>query len=158
MWVTGVVMALLIRARILDIAVDRFVGGGMGMIVLAPMGMVVDRLGMGGRRRQGEAIGLAGPGALSLTELAALHQTLDMVMVAVLRRSHLLLKTEHLGAVLAQGAIHVSVAAQHLSHPLLEGVQHQSVITQIGGLDELHRWMIVRHQLGVLTDAADQHT
>ena len=80
-----------------------------------------------------------------------------MVMVAVLRRSHLLLKTEHLGAVLAQSAIHVGVAAQHLRHPLLEGVQHQGVITQIGGLDELHRWMIARHQLGVLTDAADQH-
>ena len=125
--------------------------------MVAAMGMVVAVVRIWPGPGQGDAISLASTGALGLTELAAFHQTLHMVMVAVLRCPHLLLKTEYLGAVLAQGAVHVGVTAQHLRHPLLEGVQHQSVIAQIAGLDEFHSRMIRRHPLGVLADAADQH-
>ena len=88
---------------------------GLPMLVAAPMVMavVVIMAGMGFGSGAGErlAVGLAGPGAFGLTKLAALHQPLDVVVMAVLGRPHLMLETEHLGAVLAEGAIHVGVTA-----------------------------------------------
>ena len=77
------------------------------------MAVVVIMAGMGFGSGAGErlAVGLAGPGAFGLTQLAALHQPLDVVVMAVLGRPHLMLETEHLGAVLAEGAIHVGVTA-----------------------------------------------
>ena len=87
----------------------------LALVMVAPMVMalVVIMAGMGFGSGAGErlAVGLAGPGAFGLTQLAALHQPLDVVVMAVLGRPHLMLETEHLGAVLAEGAIHVGVTA-----------------------------------------------
>ena len=80
-----------------------------------------------------------------------------MVVVALLRRPHLGFKAQHLGAVFAQGAVHLRLTAHHLLHPLQEGVDHQGVVAQVGGLEELHLRVVGRHQLGVLADAAHQH-
>ena len=124
--------------------------------IKAPMGLAMAGLNSWARPREWDAIGLAGPGALGFTELAAFHQALDMMMVAVLGGPHLLLETEHLGPVFAERAVHVGIAAQHLRHPLLEGVQHQGVIPQVGGFQEVDVGMVRCHQLGVLADAADQ--
>ena len=76
----------------------------------------------------GDAVGLAGTGALELTEGAALNQPLDVVVVALLRGTHLGLKPEHLGAVLTERAVHLGLAAHDLLDPLFEGVDHQGVI------------------------------
>jgi len=76
----------------------------------------------------GDAVGLAGTGALELTEGAALDQPLDVVVVALLRGTHLGLKAEHLGAVLTERAVHLGLAAHDLLDPLFEGVDHQGVI------------------------------
>ena len=70
------------------------------------------------------AIGLAGTGALALTEITAVGEPLNVVMVAVLRRPNLSLKAQHLGPVFAQRAVHVRVTEHHLRHPLHKGVQH----------------------------------
>ena len=140
------------------VRVARTVIVGWLVSIKAPMGLAMAGLNSWARPREWDAIGLAGPGALGFTELAAFHQALDMMMVAVLRGSHLLLETEHLSPVFAKRTVHVGVAAQHLRHPLLEGVQHQGVIPQIGGLQKFHGRMIRCHQLGVLADAADQDT
>ena len=47
------------------------------------------------------AIGLAGTGALALTEVTAVGEPFDVVMVAVLGRPNLSLKAQHLGPVFA---------------------------------------------------------
>ena len=107
--------------------------------------------------RDGNAIGLAGAGALVLTQGAGLHQTLHVMVVALLGCPHLRFKPQHLGAVLAQGAVHLRLTPHHLLHPLQEGVDHQGVVPQVGGLEKLHLGVVGRHQLGVLTDAAHQH-
>jgi len=39
----------------------------------------------------------------------------------------------------------------------LEGVYHQGVIAEVGGRKEVNVWMVGRHPLGVVADAADQH-
>ena len=80
-----------------------------------------------------------------------------MVVVAVLGCSHLHLKAEHLGAVLAQGTVHVRIAPQHVLHPLPEGGQHFGMVPQIGGLQNLQLGMVVCHPLAVLHDPAHQH-
>ena len=82
------------------------------MLVVVIVVVVVVALAMAwATQRQGDTIGLAGARALPLTEGAALHQPFHVVMVAVLGGAHLLLETEHLGAVLAEGTIHVGVTA-----------------------------------------------
>ena len=69
--------------------VDRVV---MGVVVAVPMAAMGQR----------HAIGLAGPGAFVLAELAGLVEPLHVVVMAVLRRAHLGFKAQHLLAVFAQ--------------------------------------------------------
>ena len=106
----------------------------------------------------GDAIGLASPGAFVLAQRAGLNQPLHVVVVALLRGAHLGFKAEHLGAVFAERAVHLRVAAHHLPHALQKGVDHQRVIAQVAGLHKVQLGVIGRHQLGVLADAAHQHT
>ena len=107
--------------------------GGVGVPVIVPVvmavivGMVVVVMVVM-PQGDGDAVGLAGPGALELTEGAALDQPLDVVVVALLRGTHLGLKTEHLGTVLTERAVHLGLAAHDLLDPLFEGVDHQGVI------------------------------
>ena len=62
---------------------------------------------------------------------------LDMVVVALLRRADVALEADHLGAVLAQGAVHVDVAGGDAADALDEGLDHQRVVVEIVRLDEL---------------------
>ena len=123
------------------------------VVAMAVVVVVVVMVAQGNR----DAIGLTGAGALVLTEGAALDQALHMVVVALLRGAHLCLKPEHLGAVLAEGAIHQSLAPNHLLHPLAERGDHEGVITQIGGVHELHLGMVGCHQGRVLANPTYQH-
>ncbi len=69
--------------------VDRVV---MGVVVAVPMAAMGQR----------HAIGLAGPGAFVLAELAGLVEPFHVVVMAVLRRAHFGFKAQHLLAVFAQ--------------------------------------------------------
>ena len=100
------------------------------MAVLVVMAVLMKMASCG----QGNAIGLAGAGALPLTEIAAIGEALNVVVVAVLGSPHFRFKAEHLGPVLTQGAVHLGVAPHHLGHPLNEGAQHQGVVSQVGSL------------------------
>ena len=90
------------------------------VVVAVPMGVIV----AGAAHWNRHAIGLAGTGALALTEVTAVGEPFNVVMVAVLGRPNLSLKAQHLGSVFAERAIHVGVTAHHLRHPLHKGVQH----------------------------------
>ena len=59
---------------------------------------------------------------------------LDMVVVALLRRAQVALEAEHLGAVLAQAAVHVDVAGADAADALDEGLDHQRMVVEIVGL------------------------
>jgi hypothetical protein len=122
-------------------------------VVMAVIVIVAVVVAQGNR----DAIGLTSTGALVLTEGAALDQALHMVVVALLRGPHFCLKPQHLGAVLAEGAIHQRLATHHLLHPLPEGGDHKRVITEIGGIHEVHLGMVGCHQGRVLADATHQH-
>ena len=67
------------------------------VVVAVPRGVVMAVAAHWNRH----AIGLAGTGALALTEVTAVGEPFDVVMVAVLGRPNLSLKAQHLGPVLA---------------------------------------------------------
>ena len=75
-----------------------------------------------------DTIGLASPRAFPLAERAALGQSLHVMVVTLLGPSHILFKAQHLGSVLAEGAIHCGISTEHLVHPLSEGVHHHWVL------------------------------
>ena len=75
-----------------------------------------------------DTIGLAGPRAFQLAERAALGQSLHVMVVTLLGPSHILFKAQHLGSVLAEGAIHCGISTEHLVHPLSECVHHHRVL------------------------------
>ena len=80
------------------------------------------------RGGQGDAVRLAGAGALQIAEGAGFAQALHVVVMAALGGAHLQLKAEHLGPVFAEGAVHLGVAAQHFGDPFAEGLHHQGVV------------------------------
>ena len=104
-----------------------------------------------------DAVGLAGTRALQFAKRAAFRKAFHMVVVAFLGASHVLFEAQHLGAVLAERAVHGGVPPQHLLDPFLEGVHHECVVAQIARREKLHLGMIGSHQLGVLADSAHQN-
>ena len=75
-----------------------------------------------------DTIGLASPRAFPLAERAALGQSFHVMVVTLLGPSHILFKAQHLGSVLAEGAIHCGISTEHLVHPLSERVHHHRVL------------------------------
>jgi hypothetical protein len=100
--------------------------GGMVMPVLMPVLMLVLVLMAVSLKR--DTIGLASPRAFPLAERAALGQSLHVMVVTLLGPSHILFKAQHLGSVLAEGAIHCGISTEHLVHPLSECVHHHRVL------------------------------
>jgi hypothetical protein len=153
--VVGVGVRGMVVSLLLAVVMAVLVTMVMGVLVVMAMGMVM-AVGLGSHRNR-HAIGLAGPGALPLAEVATVGEALHVVVMAVLGGPHFGLKPQNLRPVFAEGAVHVGVTAHHLGHPLHEGVEHQGVIREIGGLHELHLRMVVGDPIGVLLDAAHQH-
>lgn len=79
------------------------------------------------------------------------------MVVTLLGASHIVFKAQHLGSVLAEGAIHGGVSSQHFVHPLPERIHHQGMLAEIAGGEELHIGMVHRHQVCVLTDSTDEN-
>ena len=69
----------------------------VAMVVAVPRGVVVAVAAHWNRH----AIGLAGTGAFALTEVTAVGEPFNVVVVAVLGRPNLSLKAQHLGPVFA---------------------------------------------------------
>ena len=78
-----------------------------------------------------DAVGLAGTRALQFAELAAFRKAFHVVVMAFLGTSNVLFEAQHLGAVLAERAVHGGVPPQHLLDPFLEGVHHELSLIHI---------------------------
>ena len=100
------------------------IGGGVMLVILLTVLMAVC-MAMSPRW---DTIGLAGPCAFQLAERAAFSQSLDVMVVTFLGPSYILFKAQHLGSVLAEGAIHCGISTEHLVHPLSECVHHHRVL------------------------------
>ena len=82
---------------------------------------------------------------------------LDMMVMAFLRQANLILKTQHLRAIFAHGAVHVVAAIQDFTHPVSKGGNHFRMIIQIACLENLDIWMCICHFVGKPVDAVDQN-
>ena len=82
---------------------------------------------------------------------------LDMMVMAFLRQANLILKTQHLRAIFAHGAVHVVAAIQDFTHPVSKGGNHFRMIIQIACLDNLDIGMCICHLVGKPVDAVDQN-
>ena len=65
-------------------------------------------------------LGLAGAGALAITEVATLANALDMVVMAFLPEAYFSFKSENLLPILAQRTVHVISAVKNFGHPVGE--------------------------------------
>ena len=113
---------------------------------------------MVGAQGDGNAVGLTGAGAFPLTQVTAVGQSFDVMVMAFLGQADFIFEAENLGPVFAQRAVHRRFAAEHFLHPFDKGVEHQRMIAEIGRRDELHIRMVGGDQFGVLTNPADEHT
>ncbi|MCB1833396.1 MAG: hypothetical protein KDH19_08145, partial [Geminicoccaceae bacterium] len=128
------------------------------MVVVVPVPVVVIMMMM---VVAGEA---AGAGAERVAQIAGFHRaagcgrtlSLDVMVMALLRRADLGLEAQHLRPVFAHAAIHQVGAVTDLVHPLDEGVDDLRVIVEIAGLDELQFGMIGGDAVGETVDAVDQ--
>ena len=125
----------------------------MGIDRMMVMGMVTVSMGVHGHRNP---IGLASAGAFQFAEGAAFRETFDVVVMALLGLTHVLLKPQHLGSVFAERAVHRGVAADHVLDPFAECLHHLGVIAEIAGGDKLDRRVILSNPFGVLTDPTHQ--
>ena len=92
----------------------------MAMAVVIPMAVAW---------RDRNAIRLAGAGAFALTQGAALCEPLHVMVMTFLSPPDVLLKAEHLGAVLAERAVHGRIASKNLVHPFAERIHHEWVVS-----------------------------
>ena len=125
---------------------------GMGIDRMV-MGMVTVFMGMHGHRNP---IGLASAGAFQFAEGATFSETFDVVVMALLGLTHVLLKPQHLGSVFTKRAVHRGVTADHVLNPFTERLHHLGVIAEVAGRDKLDRRVILSNPFGVLTNPAHQ--
>ena len=133
--------------------------GVMPMVVVVVVTVISMRMRrMPATQRDWHTIGLTGTSALELTQIAAIGQSLNMVMVAGLGKAHFRLKTQHLCSVFTERAIHRCLTTEHFIHPLHKGVLDPDVVSEIGSMQKFHLRVIVSDAFTVLTNSGDENT
>ena len=89
--------------------------------------------------------------------MQARADALDVMMMAHLRQTDFRFEAQHLRAVFAQAAVHISVAAQDLADALGECVDDERVVVEIRRLDELDSGIKTPRPVDGLIDALDQN-
>ena len=102
-------------------------------------------------------LGARGEFEWAVRRLAVGADPFHVMVVAFLHRAHFGLEAQHLGAVLAELAVHGDVAGDDLFEALDECVDHRRMIVEIGCLDEFDFGMARRHRIGGIIDAVDEN-
>jgi len=84
--------------------------------------------------------------------------SLDVVVVAFLRRADFRFKSQNLRAVLTHRTIHQVLATKDLCHSLSEGRNHLRMIVQIPCFDELNVRVLRRDFVGKTIDSINQNS
>ena len=82
---------------------------------------------------------------------------MGVVMMAGLGQPYLSLKTQNLGSVFAERAVHRCLTTQYFIHTLNKRVLDLGVVSKVGGMQKLDVWMIVRDALTVLANPGDEN-
>ena len=82
--------------------------------------------------------------------------SLNMMMMTLLRKAHFTFKSQHLLPVLAELAIHQVHSFEDFIYTFRKGIQNQWMIIEVGGLDEFNLQMPLGDKIGVIIDSLNE--
>ena len=82
--------------------------------------------------------------------------SLNMMMMALLRKAHFTFKSQHLLPVFAELAIHQVPSFEDFIYTFRKGIQNQRMIIEVGGLDEFNLRMPLGDKIGVIIDSLNE--
>ena len=82
--------------------------------------------------------------------------SLNMMMMTLLRKAHFTFKSQHLLPVFAELAIHQVPSFEDFIYTFLKGIQNQWMIIEVGGLDEFNLRMPLGDKIGVIINSLNE--
>ena len=82
--------------------------------------------------------------------------SLNMMMMTLLRKAHFTFKSQHLLPVFAELAIHQVPSFEDFIYTFRKGIQNQWMIIEVGGLDEFNLRMPLGDKIGVIIDSLNE--
>ena len=82
--------------------------------------------------------------------------SLNMVVMTILRKTHFTFKSQHLLPVFAELAIHQVPSFEDFIYTFRKGIQNQWMIIEVGGLDEFNLRMPLGDKIGVIIDSLNE--
>ena len=82
--------------------------------------------------------------------------SLNMMMMTLLRKAHFTFKSQHLLPVFAELAIHQVPSFEDFIYTFRKGIQNQWMIIEVGGLDEFNLRMHLGDKIGVIIDSLNE--
>ena len=82
--------------------------------------------------------------------------SLNMMMMTLLRKAHFTFKSQHLLPVFAELAIHQVPSFEDFIYTFGKGIQNQRMVIEVGGLDEFNLRMPLGDKIGVIIDSLDE--
>ena len=82
--------------------------------------------------------------------------SINMMMMTLLRKAHFTFKSKHLLPVFAKLAIHQVPSFEDFIYTFRKGIQNQWMIIEVGGLDEFNLRMPLGDKIGVIIDSLNE--
>ena len=82
--------------------------------------------------------------------------SLNMMMMTLLRKAHFTFKSQHLLPVFAELAIHQVPSFEDFIYTFRKGIQNQWMVIEVGGLDEFNLRMPLGDKIGVIIDSLNE--
>ena len=82
--------------------------------------------------------------------------SLNMMVMTLLRKTHFTFKSQHLLPVFAELAIHQVPSFEDFIYTFRKGIQNQWMIIEVGGLDEFNLRMPLGDKIGVIIDSLNE--
>ena len=82
--------------------------------------------------------------------------SLNMMMMTLLRKAHFTFKSQHLLPVFAELAIHQVPSFEDFIYTFRKGIQNQRMVIEVGGLDEFNLRMPLGDKIGVIINSLNE--
>ena len=82
--------------------------------------------------------------------------SLNMMMMTLLRKAHFTFKSQHLLPVFAELAIHQVPSFEDFIYTFRKGIQNQWMIIEVAGLDEFNLRMPLGDKIGVIINSLNE--
>ena len=82
--------------------------------------------------------------------------SLNMMVMTLLRKAHFSFKSQHLLPVFAELAIHQVPSFEDFIYTFRKGIQNQRMIIEVGGLDEFNLRMPLSDKIGMIINSVNE--